>query len=203
MHEVCPHCSVLTSDQRAQLAIPSYKLNKEKCCSKADKSDKKDTENDSTQIDLATMSVLDAVIPPTSRTISQETLRKWEKASDESSNICNQVAGFNRCLNKVQENMQTQLKIIRTEQSKDKLAGKVHTATDELQCLMNFNQFISQAMAKTMEHLLNFVFTSMANVTLARRYAYLSHVDLALNLTHSMLSAQHLYTWPPSFLTVL
>ena len=72
--------------------------------------------------------------------------------------------------------MQQQLKTIRTNQSKGKSSSKVSTATDELQYLMDFNSSICQAMAKTMEHLSDFVFVSMANLTLARRDSYLSHV---------------------------
>ena len=53
--------------------------------------------------------------PPQSRPISQDTLRKWEKSARESSVICNQAAGFNRCLMKVQQDMQSQLKAIRLE----------------------------------------------------------------------------------------
>ena len=41
---------------------------------------------------------------------------------------------------------------------------------------MDFNASICQAMAKTMEHLSDFVFISMANLTLLRRDSYLSHV---------------------------
>ena len=50
------------------------------------------------------------------------------------------------------------------------------TAMDELQYLMNFNSSISQAAAKTMEHLTKFVFTSMGNLTLACRDTYLTHL---------------------------
>ena len=71
--------------------------------------------------------------------------------------------------------MQTQLKVIWTE-SKGKSSSKVVTATDQLQYLMDFNARISQAMAKMMEHLSAFVFISMANLTLTRRDAYLSHL---------------------------
>ena len=72
--------------------------------------------------------------PPLSRPISQENLRKWERSARESSVICNQAAGFNRCLLKVQQNMQSHLKTIQTE-SKGKSASKVSTATDELSYL--------------------------------------------------------------------
>ena len=47
---------------------------------------------------------------------------------------------------------------------------------DELQFLMDFNASITQAAAKTMEHLSEFVFISLGNLTLARRDAYLNHI---------------------------
>ena len=103
--------------------------------------------------------------PPLSRPISQENLRKWERSARESSIICNQAAGFNRCLRKVQQNMQGQLKAIRTE-SKGKTASRVSSAAGELQFLLDFNASVCQAMAKAMEHLTDFVFVNMANTTL-------------------------------------
>ena len=54
---------------------------------------------------------------------------------------------------KVHENMRFQLKVLQSEQSNGMSAGEMHTAFDELQHLMNFNQSSSLAMAKTMEHL--------------------------------------------------
>ena len=79
--------------------------------------------------------------PPLSRPISQENLRKWERSARESSIICNQAAGFNHCLLKVQQNMQAQVKTIRTE-SKGKSASRVSSATDELQFLLDFNSSV-------------------------------------------------------------
>ena len=75
--------------------------------------------------------------------------------------------------------MQTQRMMIRTE-SKGKFASKVTVATDELQYLMDFNASINQNMAKMMEHLTDFVFVSMANLTLARRDSYLSHLKTGI-----------------------
>ena len=57
MHQACSHCNILTSDQQAQLATPSYKLKKEKRYSKSDKTD---GDNSSTQIDPTLVSVLGA-----------------------------------------------------------------------------------------------------------------------------------------------
>ena len=113
--------------------------------------------------------------PPLCRPISQENLRKWERSARESSVICNQAAGFNRCLLKVQQNMQTQIKSIRTE-SKGKSSNKIATATDELQFLLDFNSSVCHAMAKAMEHLTDFVFVNIANSTLLRRDSYLSYL---------------------------
>ena len=113
---------------------------------------------------------------PASRPLSQDTLRRWENSAHESTYICNQAAGFSRCLSKVQPSKQAQLRMIQAEQSKGKSSEKTTSATDELQYLLNFNSSITQCMTKTMEHLLKFVFINMANMTLARREAYLAHV---------------------------
>ena len=71
--------------------------------------------------------------------------------------------------------MQDQLKTLRSE-GKGKISHKSFSAADELQYLMDLNASITQAAAKTMEHLTEFVFISMGNITLARRDAYLSHL---------------------------
>ena len=71
--------------------------------------------------------------------------------------------------------MQDQLKILRSE-GKGNSSHKSSSAADELQYLMDFNASITQAAAKTMEHLSDFVFIFMGNITLARRDAYLSHL---------------------------
>ena len=64
----------------------------------------------------------------------------------------------------------------RQDLSKGKCSSKVSIAVEELQYLTDFNSSISQAMAKTMEHFSDFVFVTVANSTLARRDAYLSHL---------------------------
>ena len=117
--------------------------------------------------------------PPQSRPISQDSLRKWEKSAWESSVICNQAAGFNRCLVKVQQDMQSQLKAITSEQ-KGKSTSKVTEATEEMQVLLDFNSSICQAMAKSMEHLTDFVFVTMANTTLLRRDSYLAYLKAGI-----------------------
>ena len=102
---------------------------------------------------------------PASGRISQDSLRRWEKTAREASVVCNQAATFNRCLFKVQRDMQTQIKTIHGE-SKGKGSTKASEATEELQFLMDFNVSITQAA----------VFITMGNLTLAHRDAYLSHL---------------------------
>ena len=77
--------------------------------------------------------------------------------------------------------MQEQFRTVRSE-SKGKSSSKVSTAMEELQDLMNFNSSICQAAAKTIEHLTEFVFISMRNLTLACRDAYLSHIKSGVKL---------------------
>ena len=117
--------------------------------------------------------------PPASRRISQETLRRWERSARETSVICNQAASFNRCLFKVQQNMKDQLKILKAE-NKGKGSTKASTAAEELNYLMDFNSSITQAAAKSVEHLSEFIFITMGNLTLVRRDAYLSHLRTSI-----------------------
>ena len=72
-----------------------------------------------------------ASTPPASRRISQDTLQRWEQTAREATVICNQVASFNRCMFKVQQDMNSQLKTVRLE-SKGKGSTRSSEALDEL-----------------------------------------------------------------------
>ena len=63
---------------------------------------------------------------PASRPVSQDTLRKWERAARDQSYICNQAAGFSRCLTKVQDSMSQQLRVLQSDKGKGKSTGKTH-----------------------------------------------------------------------------
>ena len=76
--------------------------------------------------------------------------------------------------------MQSQLKTVKAELGKGKSSTRVSGAAEELQFLMDFNSGITQAMAKTLEHLTDFVFVTVANTTLARRDSYLSHLKAGI-----------------------
>ena len=121
--------------------------------------------------------------PPASRRITQETLRRWERSARETSVICNLAASFNRCLFKVQQNMKDQLKVLKAE-NKGKGSSKASAAAEELTYLMDFNSSITQAAAKSMEHLSEFIFITMGNLTLVRRDAYLSHLRTGIKPDH-------------------
>ena len=93
-----------------------------------------------------------ASTPPASRRISQDTLRRWEQTAREATVICNQAASFNRCMFKVQQDMNSQMKAVRLE-GKGKGSTKSSEALDELQHLMEFNSSITQSAAKAMEEI--------------------------------------------------
>ena len=113
---------------------------------------------------------------PASRPVSQDTLRKWERAARDQTYMCNQAAAFSRCLTKVQENMTNQLKVIQGITVKGKSSPKLTQAADELDFLVTFNRSITQAMARTMQDLSDGVFVNVANLSLARRDSYLDFV---------------------------
>ena len=119
---------------------------------------------------------------PASRPVSQENLRKWERAARDQSYMCNQAAAFSQCLTRVQDNMASQLKIIQSVTCKGKLATKVSQAADELDFLVTFNCSITQAMARTMQDLSEGVFVNVANLTLARRDSYLEYIKAGIKV---------------------
>ena len=124
---------------------------------------------------------------PSSRPISQDTLRKWEKTAKETSYICNQSAGFNRCITKIQDSVQENLKALLTELSKGKSSAKTQAALDELHYLTSFNQNVSFAMGKSLQHLSDFSFVQMANLTLLCSDSYLE--NLKQGVKHDTFSA--------------
>ena len=69
---------------------------------------------------------------PASRTISQDTLRCWERSFREQSVMCNQAAGLSRCLTKVQDSMVTHLKTLRTDKGKGKASERTQQAVEKL-----------------------------------------------------------------------
>ena len=74
---------------------------------------------------------------PASRTFSQDTLRRWERAFREQSVMCNQAAGLSRCLTKLQDSMVAQLKSLRVDTGKVKAAER--TQQGEQAVLKNLN----------------------------------------------------------------
>ena len=83
--------------------------------------------------------------------LSQDILRRWERAAREQSFMCNQAAGLSRCLTRVQDSMSTQLRSLHVDKGKGKSSERMQQAVDELEYLVTFNRSISQAMARTMQ----------------------------------------------------
>ena len=116
------------------------------------------------------------VTPPPSRPIAQDTLRKWDKALHEGTYVCNQAAGFNRCITKLQTDIQENIRALEAELTKGKSSQKAEKALTEIQDLTAFNQNVSFCMGKAMQHLADIMFVQMENITLLRRDAYLDHL---------------------------
>ena len=126
---------------------------------------------------------------PPSRAFSQDLLRRWERAAREQTIMCNQAAGLSRCLTRVQDSMNSQLKTLRLD-SKGKSSEKTKQAVSELEYLTTFNRSVSQsqAIARTMQDLSEAVFINMANFTLARRDSYLDylHAGVKQDTVHAL-----------------
>ena len=113
---------------------------------------------------------------PPSWALSQDILRRWERAAREQSFMCNQAAGLSRCLTRVQDSMSTQLRSLHVDKGKGKSSDRMQQAVDELEYLVTFNWSISQAMARTMQDWSEGVFISVANFTLEHRDSYLEYL---------------------------
>ena len=83
--------------------------------------------------------------------------------------------------------MQQNLKALQAELSKGKSSAKAQAALDELHYLTSFNQNVSFAMGKSLQHLSDFTFVQMANLTLVHRDSYLE--NLKQGVKHDTLSA--------------
>ena len=65
---------------------------------------------------------------------------------------------------------------MQTELGKGKSSTKAQTALDELHYLTTFNQNVSFTVGKPLQHLSDFTFIQMANLTLVRGDSYLEHL---------------------------
>ena len=111
---------------------------------------------------------------PSSRPISQETARKWEKLTREQSVMANQAAAINRGLRCVQARMTDQLKFLKSH--RDSLPDPVKKALGDVENLCVFNKRLSTAMSRTMKDLSEGSFLMMSNFTLLRRDSFLDYI---------------------------
>ena len=114
-------------------------------------------------------------ILPTSHHISQENLRKWEKSARQATVVCNQAANFNRCLFKVQQDLQSPL-----SEAKAKARVLQRSQLPLVNYLMDFNSSIIQAVAKTWSISQTLFSFPWGNLTLARRDSYWTHVKTGI-----------------------
>ena len=113
---------------------------------------------------------------PPSRPISQESLRRWERAAQENSYIINHAAGFNRCSTKLQDRMLQNIALLCSRINKGKAPKEVMSALNDLRDFMAFHQRVSVAMGTSLQHLTNNLFVHLSNLILLRQDSYLDFV---------------------------
>ena len=111
-----------------------------------------------------------------SRSISQESLRRWERATREDSYIINHAAGFNRCSTELQDKMSQNIALLCSRINKGKAPKEVTGALNDLRDLMAFHQRVSVAMGTSLQHLADSLFVHVSNLILLRRDSYLDFV---------------------------
>ena len=82
---------------------------------------------------------------PPSRPISQESLRRWERAAREDSYIINHAARFSRCSTELQDKMSQNVATLSSWLSKGKSQKDVADALNDLRDLIAFHQKVSIA----------------------------------------------------------
>ena len=69
---------------------------------------------------------------PPSRPISQESLRRWERAAREDSYMINHAAGFSRCATELQDKMSQNVAVLSARLSKGKAQKETSDASESL-----------------------------------------------------------------------
>ena len=113
---------------------------------------------------------------PPSRPISQESLRRWERAAREDSYIINHAAGFSRCSTELQDKMSQNVAVLSACLLKGKAQKEISDALNDLRDLLAFHQRVSIALGTSLQHLADSLFVHMSNMILLRRDSYLDFV---------------------------
>ena len=90
---------------------------------------------------------------PPSRSITQESLCRWERTAREDSYIIKHAAGFNRCSTELQDRMSQNISLLSARLSKGKATKEVTNALNDLRDLMAFHQRVSVAMGTSLQHI--------------------------------------------------
>ena len=113
---------------------------------------------------------------PPSRPISQESLRRWERAAREDSFIINHAAGFNRCSTELQDEMSQNIALLCSPINKGKAPKEVTSALNDLCDFMVFHQRVSVVMGTSLQHLADSLFVHLSNLILLWWVSYLDFV---------------------------
>ena len=92
--------------------------------------------------------------------------------------VCKQVeaAAFNKCVNRIQDEIHGNLRVLCGELGKGKSSQKVDKDLQELKDLTAFQQNVNFILGKSMQHMADTIFVQAANMTVWRRYSYLEYL---------------------------
>ena len=114
--------------------------------------------------------------PPLSRPISQENLRRWEKASRVNTYIINQTAALSRCIVRIHESLDSQIASLKSSP----LSAEQQKIAKELDFLVSFEQTVMTSLQRSITDLSGSVFTDLANLVLLRRDSYLDNLKFGV-----------------------
>ena len=115
--------------------------------------------------------------PPHARPLSQDTVKRWEKAARADSYVVNKAAALSRCLIKVHSDIEKQLATL------GQISGQCSEAkdcVDELEFLTSFHKKVMSSLQRSITDLSGSVFTNLATLILMRRDSYLDHVKFGV-----------------------
>ena len=101
--------------------------------------------------------------------------------------VCSQAAAFNRCVNKVHDEVQNKLGLLFRQLGKGKFSQKIEKALHNLKYLTAFQQNVNFVQGKSIQHMADTLFVQAANMTLMT-VAY-------INKEESMKSGRRLLSW--------
>ena len=117
---------------------------------------------------------------PSSLSIPQDTLRKWERATKEQTVIINQAAGIMKCQQSKHAQLESDLDILFSDMKKYQFLESTVTALKAVSSAVNFCGRLTKSAAGCFRDLSEQVFVNHGNLILLRRDAFLDTVKAGI-----------------------